>query len=109
MRGSTATKRPPTLWDKGWSPTKMCPECGRFVVLLKIPEAQQDAYGKKWVLCEYRAWDGSQFYISDRNGANARRHPRVCYAKHAPKKPFVPRETDEFFSLIEQPESPGPP
>lgn len=77
----------------------MCDCCGKFVVLLKLPEHLQKPDRPKRVLCYFKGWDGNPYFVGDSAlSTNARRHPRKQFARRMfPKKDEPPK--DPFFSL----------
>lgn len=79
---------------------RMCPCCGKDVVLLKVPENQQRPDRPKWVLCFLKGWDRSPWYAARGYATNAVRHPRKTIARYLiqnSEKPKPPE--DPFFSL----------
>jgi hypothetical protein len=84
-----------------WTPIKLCSCCGKFVILLRIPEAQQVKDRPKKKAYYFKGWDGSPWFTRDspRSLGNAYPHSRKQYARRmfVPKKDEPPK--DPFFSL----------
>lgn len=82
-----------------WTPCHLCPCCGKFVILLRLP-----AFGSKtdprWkIACYFKGWDGNPWFVSGgRFGSNATPHPRKRYAQRMYPR-VEKKESDPFFSL----------
>ena len=83
-----------------WTPIRLCECCGKFIVLLRIPENLQRPDRRKWITCYLKGWDGNPFYVGAIGlGGNAKPHPTKRYAKMMRDK-AVPKPTvDPFFTL----------
>ena len=87
-----------------WTPIKLCSCCGKFVIKLRLPGHGKKEDPRWYVVCFFKGWDGSPWYIPGTRftgAGNAVPHPRKRYAQRMygerPKKELV----DPFFTLEE--------
>jgi hypothetical protein len=82
-----------------WTPSQMCPCCGRIIMLLRHKTWTET--NRRWVACYPKGWDGNPWFVPGGiNGMNAKTHPRKYWAKWMYEKSHEEKEPeDPFFSL----------